>query len=80
MEIESERVIGPIGSVCGLVVWNNFLCSGSYNTIRVWNERGDCVKILEGHSDYVYCLTVWKNALCSGSADKRIRQTVRQYT
>ena len=42
-----------IATVDSFEVWNDLLCSGSRDgTIRVWNERGDCVKILKGHSEW----------------------------
>src|SRR5690349_389799 len=32
-----------------------------------------CEKVLEGHTDIVWCVTVWKDKLISGSRDTTIR-------
>ena len=57
-----------------LRVWNNSLFSCSYDqTIRRWNEKGECISVLTGHTDWVYCLEVWNEFLCSGSWDRTIR-------
>ena len=58
-----------------LIVWNNYLYSGSYDrTIRKWNENGKCVATLHGHTDMVMCLIVWNNHLYSGGYDNTIRK------
>ena len=44
-------------SIYCLTVWNNHLYSGSSDkTIRKWNSSGECIGVLEGHTDYVYFL------------------------
>ena len=66
---------GHKDSVYCLIVWNNHLYSGSWdNTIRKWNENGNCIATLRGHTHVAYCLTVWNNCLYSGSLDCTIRK------
>ena len=60
--------------VRSLTVWH-YLYSGGYNyTIRKWDEKGSCIAIFKGHTDYVNCLTVWNNYLYSGGYDGTIRK------
>ena len=58
-----------------LTCWNNKLYSGFFDgTIGVWDEQGNMIQTLHGHTSWVRCLCVWKNLLlCSGSDDKTIR-------
>ena len=44
------------------------MCSGSEdNTIRIWDELGNCVKVLQSSMGPVYQLIVWKDCLISDS-------------
>ena len=51
------------------------LISGSYDkTLRKWDlNTGQCLQILEGHTDCVYCVIESHGILFSGSDDKTIR-------
>jgi WD40 repeat protein len=71
----SSRVLyGHRQSVTCLAIWNDFLCSGSNDrTVKLWNEKGECVVALQGHTYSVSCLTVWNGFICSGSFDNTIR-------
>jgi WD40 repeat protein len=39
----------------------------------MWNQKGECVKTLQGHANHTYSLTVHNELLCSGSNDMTIR-------
>jgi len=59
-----------------VVLPNGRLASGSAdNTIRIWNlETGECLRVLEGHTDWVHTLAVLPNGyLVSASGDNTIR-------
>jgi hypothetical protein len=61
--------------------WGVFFCGALeliVNThhlpFRSWNWRtGDCVRVLEGHTDGIICLNYDKEVLASGSADSTIK-------
>ncbi|KAF5577148.1 heterokaryon incompatibility protein het-E-1 [Fusarium pseudoanthophilum] len=53
---------------------SRMLISGSTdNLIRVWDETGDCAKVLKGHSQPIMFLSVCGNQLASGSQDDTIK-------
>src|SRR5437016_13487534 len=69
------RFEGHTDTVCCLIVWNNHLWSGSYDTtIKQWNEEGKCISTLEGHTKSVVRLCVWRDNLYSASYDNTIRE------
>ncbi|NJM20963.1 MAG: CHAT domain-containing protein [Richelia sp. SM1_7_0] len=52
------------------------LASGSDdNTIKLWNPNGECLKTLQGHTDWVYSVAFnpQVNILASGSRDRNIK-------
>ena len=44
-------------------------------TIKIWNSKtGECIRTLEGHSNYVrIVIKVGKDLIASGSSDKTIK-------
>jgi len=63
----SRDSLSHSGAVQHQVIWNDFLCTGSWDkTIRLWNLNGKTEKVLNEHPAGVMCLAVWKNHLCSG--------------
>jgi WD40 repeat protein len=58
--------------------WSNenggFLLSGSSdNTIRMWSiESGECVKVLSGHTDDVFCLKLINTNNTPTSSDRHL--------
>src|SRR5258708_6638926 len=58
-----------------LLVHETFLYSGSSDfTIRKWSISGQCLTVMEGHTDWIGCLVVYRGDLYSGSDDKIIRR------
>ena len=58
-------------AVTSLVVWNDFLYSGSKDkTIKQWNQEGVCLQTFIGHSDRVDALVVWNGYLYSAALDE----------
>ena len=53
------------------------IVSGSSDkTVRIWNaDTGECVRVLEGHSDCVWSVSLSEDAsmIISGSWDKTVR-------
>lgn len=43
------------------------------NTVRIWNPKGKCLNVLEGHEGMVSCLDFQDGTLYSGSLDATIR-------
>src|SRR5690349_4090391 len=56
-----------------LVVWKDYLWSGSGATIQQWNASGHCINTLEGHDCEVLCLLGWKDFLYSLDRSGTIR-------
>ena len=55
---------------------NCLLASGSDdNTIKLWNHQGECLKTLQGHTDWVYSVAFNPklNSLASGSRDRTVK-------
>ncbi len=61
---------------CLCVLESGLLASGSNDrTIRIWElEKFSCLRVLNGHTDAVSCLTLSGNFLWSGAYDKTLRQ------
>jgi len=56
-----------------LHVWQYGMESGSYNrTIRIWNENGKCIQILEGHKAGVVSIVELNGFLFSASYDETV--------
>ena len=52
----------------------NFASGSSDKVIRIWEDSGNCVAALTGHTDPVSCLACLDDGtLVSGSDDKTIR-------
>lgn len=52
------------------------LATGSGDkTVRLWRTDGECVRVLRGHKEWVYCLSFSQagDSLCSGSFDGTLR-------
>ena len=43
-------------------------------TVRKWNFSGDCLLVMKGHTDYVWCLVIFDAFLFSGSTDCTVRK------
>ena len=41
--------------------------------VKLRNAKGECVRTLEGHTDYVQCLAVHEGKLVSGGNEKLVR-------
>jgi len=53
-------------------IGNNIWSASSDKTIRVWSERGECVKVLEGHASHVFGVLPWNKYAWSCSWDKSL--------
>ncbi len=52
----------------------NLLTGHSDGTIRVWNpDAGECLRVMEGHKQLVYCLLPYQDIVFSGSWDTSIK-------
>lgn len=73
------KCIKVFGVIDGYNIWyllsrNNHLYScGSDGNIRIW-KNDECIEILKGHDNSVYCLTFHENYLYSGGQDGTIRK------
>ena len=58
-----------------LAVHKDMIISGSDDEtiIKIWTMDGECLKTLEGHSDYVRALAVHNDMIISGSEDETIQ-------
>jgi WD40 repeat protein len=56
-------------------VYDGKIISGSWDkTLRIWDlSDGTCLKVLQGHTDSVNCVTVVDGKIISGSYDKTLR-------
>jgi WD40 repeat protein len=54
---------------------NRLVTGSSDKTVKVWDMRmfGECLNTLEGHTDFVSCLSFAGDLLVSGSDDCSIR-------
>ena len=43
-------------------------------TVRKWNFSGDCLAVMRGHTDIVWCLVIFDGSLFSGSFDCTVRK------
>ena len=44
------------------------------NTVKIWNTDGECLKTLEGHSDYVFSVAILgPDRIVSGSWDNTVK-------
>lgn len=70
------QVQGPISSV-HISPDSQLIVIGSlHNTVQIWNVRsGDCLTVLQGHTDQVWCTNFSPNGkiIASGSHDRTIR-------
>jgi WD40 repeat protein len=77
--LEHQRTLrdeeDPWTSVLSLAAWEGHLISGHESSmIRVWNvATGVCDQVLQGHSDWVRCLSVSGTRLVSGSDDYSVK-------
>ena len=56
---------------CCICVHDGFIYSGSDdNTIIKWDDSGNCICVLEGHTGGVWSLISFKGYLFSGSSDR----------
>ncbi|KAJ1677750.1 hypothetical protein EV182_005515, partial [Spiromyces aspiralis] len=64
---------GHTANICAIATSGSRIITGSWDhTARVW-EKGDCVQILEGHSNAVWAvLELTDGTILTGSADKSI--------
>jgi COMPASS component SWD3 len=73
-----KKFRGHIGEVCSVQFASNgkYICSGSHDeSIRVWETwTGECIRILDAHSDTVNCVSFspGSDQLCSCGADGRV--------
>lgn len=70
---------GHTDSIVRLTIKDDLLFSGAgEKTVRIWDiTSGDCVRVLEGHSDYVSILTFSPDhsmlrAGCGGNGELRM--------
>ena len=51
------------------------IVSGSDDkTVKIWNTDGECLKTLEGHSNYVFSVAILgPDRIVSGSQDKTVK-------
>ncbi len=54
---------------------NKLISACDKNKIKIWDlQSGECLKTLNGHSDYVLSVLIYKNnKLISGSEDKTLK-------
>lgn len=76
-----HRFVGHLEGISDLA-WSSdshYICSASDDrTLRIWDARAapyECLKILRGHSDFVFCVNFnpQSNLIVSGSFDETIR-------
>lgn len=55
---------------------NNTLISAGNDVIKIWDEDGECIRELSGHTNFIYCMS-WNRSLgdviVSGGEDSTIR-------
>lgn len=73
--VTARKFSGHSDYVISLAPAGEYLFSGSHDaTIRQWNEQGECLVIMNHHTESIWCLLVHNGQLYSGASDNTLKR------